>query len=122
PRGRERRLPQQGAGALVKGPDLAVVVRRTDEHQTTRRDHRTAVVLAAGAGHALRRELVILAERNLPDVPARAQVDGAERAPGRLDGRISVGIQESLDVAFVSLLDRVPHDVSPLPKGEGARG
>src|SRR5207249_5281216 len=60
PRRRERRLPEQVARGLVERAELIVVVRRPDEYQPARSDHRTAVVLAPGVRHPRSRELAIL--------------------------------------------------------------
>ena len=47
--GGQRRLPEQLPVALVEGAELVVVVGRADEEEPAGRDHRAAVVLAAGA-------------------------------------------------------------------------
>src|SRR5437867_10895739 len=113
PGGGERRRPQQCPRGLVEGAELAVVVRRPDEYQAARGDERTSIVLAARGGRAVRRELAILAQRDLPDVTTGVQVDGAERAPGRRYRRVSIRVQESPVVHAVLLVHRGPHSPAP---------
>ena len=56
-----------------------------------------AVVVGAGVLEPLRRELGILAERDLPADGALVQIDGVERAPRRLDGGIAVVVEEDVE-------------------------
>src|SRR2546425_1015988 len=109
PRRWECRLPQERPGGLVERAELAVIVRGADKHQAARRDYRTAVVLASSVRQPLGRQLAIVAQRDLPDILTRAQVDGAERAPRRLQGRISIGVEEFRVLDAVFLVDRRGH-------------
>ena len=57
-------------------------------------DDRPAVVVAAGVLQPFRRQLGILAERNLPADRAGVEIDRVERAPRRRDRRVAVGVAE----------------------------
>jgi hypothetical protein len=86
---------------------LAIVVGGGDEQQTSGGDYGSAIVLTACRAQAFIDELGIFAKRNLPDDFATAQIDGIQGTPGRLDGRITVGIEELvIAVNAVFLIDR----------------
>src|SRR6266481_616252 len=44
---RQRGFPEQLAGLLIERPELPIVIRRADENQPARNNHRAAVVLTA---------------------------------------------------------------------------
>src|ERR1700722_11026617 len=106
-RRRQGGFPEQLAGSLIEGVKLAVVIGGGDEQQTSGSNHGSAVILAAGRSQAFLDEFGILAKRNLPgDFPA-VQIDGVQGTPGRLDGGITIGIEEFvIAVNAVLLIDR----------------
>ena len=89
---RQRRLPQQFARQLVERAQLAIEIGGGDEEQAAGGDDGPAVVVAAGVAQALRDELGIFAERNLPANRAGVEIDRVQRAPRRRDRRIAVRI------------------------------
>src|SRR5579885_3256146 len=100
----QSRLPEQLARGLIKRPELLIKIRRPDKQQTSCRDNRPAIVFRSRMGHALRRQLRVNAQRDLPRILPRIQIDRVQRAPGRRNGRVPVWIQE-LQIASES----VPH-------------
>ena len=83
--------------ALVERADLVVVRRGGDDQQPVLGDDRAAVAVGARVADSLGRQLRILAERNRPARLARVQVDRVERAPRRLDARISLVVEEDVE-------------------------
>ena len=82
--------------------------RRGDDEQPVLRHDRPAVIIRSGIREPLRRELGILAQRNLPLRATAVEVDGGERAPGRrVDG----------DAFFVPEIDIAGGDVARLAAG-----
>jgi hypothetical protein len=75
---REIALPQELARLGVEGAQLAVIDRRANEQDTAGGQNRATVVLRAGVRHSLRNELGVLAERDLPEIFTRVQVDCIE--------------------------------------------
>jgi len=92
---RQRRLPQQPAGALVERAEPRVL-RRGDENQATARHDRATVLLRAGDRYARAVSAGELAERNTPAVFAAVEIDGAQRAPRRLDRGIAARVSPAL--------------------------
>src|SRR5581483_1145946 len=91
---RQRGLPEQLARGLIEGPKLTIVVRCSDENQSSRGDNRASIALAACVLHALLRQLRIFAERDLPHIFAGVQVNGIESTPRRRDRRVAIGVQK----------------------------
>src|SRR5439155_27028839 len=91
---RQRRLPEQPSGCLVKGAELRVL-RRGDEYQAARGDDGSPVLFGPG-GNPARRKRGMLAERDSPAVLAGVEVDRAQRAPRRLDRRKTVRVSPAL--------------------------
>ena len=73
---------------------LLIENRGANKNQAARRHYWTTVIVAAGVLHSLRREHGNFPEWNLPADFALIQIDGIERSPRRLDGRVAVRIQE----------------------------
>src|SRR5690606_844779 len=93
--GRKVGLPEDLARPFVEGAEL-LVRRGTDEDQAAGGHGRPAVVLCPRSRDSPRRQLLELAERHCPQVFTGVQVDGVERSPGRLDGRIALRIEEAV--------------------------
>ena len=74
----------------------------TNEEKPTGGHQGPAVILASRVANTFRHELRKLSERDLPGDFAAIQIDGVERAPGRRDSRVAVGV-EKLIVAIVGV-------------------
>src|SRR5262249_22203118 len=88
--------PEQLARLFVEGAELAVEVRRGDEDQAAGGHDGAPVVLASRVLQALRGELGMLAERNLPRAFAGIEIDCVQGSPRRRDGGVAVGVEELL--------------------------
>src|SRR2546429_1366306 len=71
---RELGLPQQFSCGLVKRAKLLVIVRCTDEEESTRRHDWPAIIFAAGVRRTFGSKLGIFTQRNLPRVLAGVEV------------------------------------------------
>src|SRR6185312_2713746 len=72
------------------------------------RSHNTAaVIFGAGIPQSLLRQLRIFAKRNFPNELAGIEIDGVQGAPGRLNSRVTVGIEKLVvSVEAVLQIDR----------------
>jgi hypothetical protein len=91
---REIALPEQLAGLRVKRAQFAVKHRGADEQHASCSNNGPPVVFRSGISHAVCGEFRIVAERNLPKILARVQIDRVERASRRRDCGIAVRIEE----------------------------
>src|SRR5262245_10040834 len=88
--GRPEFFPRLG----VEGPETAVVC-AADKNQAAGRHDRPPEVGRASRRRPFRHELIHLAERSAPGDFSRVQIDGVERAPGRLLAGVLVLIPEA---------------------------
>src|SRR5438105_7676097 len=89
------RHPLPAARILIVRAKLRVL-RRRNEYEAAPRHDRPAVLFRPGDGDPARRERRELAERNPPAVLAAVEIDCAERAPRRLDGREAARVSPAL--------------------------
>src|SRR5215471_10028650 len=74
--------------------EFFVVIRRSDEKQTSSRHQWTTVILRPSIVQPLGREFGIFAEVDFPLVLAGIQIDGVECSPRRREGGIAIGIEK----------------------------
>ena len=97
PRRGERGAPEQLPCALIESVEGVVVGRRADEEKAVLCHDGAAVVVGARVLDALRGELGIFAEGNLPANGALVEIDCGERSPGRRDARIALVVDEDVE-------------------------
>src|SRR5262249_48487507 len=91
--GRERVFPEKPTGLLVEGVD-PLVLRAGDEYQAAGRHDRAAEGLGARSRDPAGGQLDVFAEGNPPGEFTRVEVDRVQDAPGRLDRRVPLVVQE----------------------------
>src|SRR5581483_9526586 len=100
---RKGSLPKQFTGGFVENVELPVAVCGANKEETAGCHHRSTIVLAAGVAHSLFRQLRVLAEGDSPRDLAGVEVNRVQGAPGRLDCRITVRVEE-LVIAVIHVL------------------
>src|SRR5260370_27270520 len=101
----EGHFPKQLTGGFIEGAEFFVEVGRSDEQQPARSDDRTTVILRASVLLAFRHKFRVLTQRNFPDIFARVQIDGIQRAPGSSDCGITLQVNKVV-VAGETVLQR----------------
>src|SRR5690625_7327978 len=95
PTSRKPEIPQNLTGLLVKRPE-PLILRGSNEDQSTRRHHGPAEVLRSGYGHTLCRQLLILPERYFPDQLSAIQIDRIQRSPRWTRSGVALLVQKQL--------------------------